>query len=286
MALSFGSKLAMGAFAALLAGFVVAAPLHGGLAADGVLRVGVQNERPPFSFTDVAGELRGFDVDLAWELCARLGFHCELEPMAFEALIPRLQEGRIDAAAASISITAERKQLVDFTAKYYQATNRFVARRGTASDLTLDQFSGRIIGVKSGTTHDRYLTNTVNDPASIRRYGNSDEIYIDLALGRLDLAFADTISLTEGFLQTELGQDFELVGPTLSNPEWFGAGEGIAVRKGNRVLLERLNRALRQILADGTYAEIRSQYFDYDVYGEHRMTAAERALAPSPEEDP
>lgn len=274
----------MRAFAVLLVGFALAVPLRWGLAGEETLRVGVQNERPPFSFTDVTGELRGFDVDMAWELCARLDLRCELEPMAFEALIPRLQVGRIDAAVASMSITDARKQLVDFTAKYYQAENRFVARRETLSDVTPEQLTGRVIGVKSGTTHDLYLTHMLEDPVSIRRYGNSDEIYVDLALGRLELAFADTISLTESFLRTGLGQDFELVGSTLSDPEWFGEGEGIAVRKGNTVLLGRLNRTLRQILADGTYAEIQSQYFDYDIYGERQGTAAEPALGQRPAE--
>ena len=98
-----------------------------------LLRVGVQNERPPFSFSDDDGELQGFDVEIAWALCAALEGECELVPLEFTALLPGLQEGRIDAAVASMSITEERLQLVDFTDKYYQASNRFVARRGAAS---------------------------------------------------------------------------------------------------------------------------------------------------------
>jgi hypothetical protein len=119
----------------------------------------------------------------------------------------------------------------------------------------------------SAPRHDRYLSATLADPSLIRRYSNSDEIYIDLALGRLDLALGDAISLTERFLKTDLGRDFEFVGPELADPRWFGQGEGIAVRKGNAELVTRLNQALRQILADGTYAEIRTQYFDFDIYG-------------------
>jgi arginine/ornithine transport system substrate-binding protein len=112
------------------------------------------------------------------------------------------------------------------------------------------------------------LTSEYAGTAEIRRYGYSDEIFIDLALGRLDLAFADGITLTESFLRTDLGADFDFVGPALSDPRWFGRGEGIAVQKGNTDLLARLNRALRQILEDGTYDEIRTKYFDYDIYGE------------------
>jgi arginine/ornithine transport system substrate-binding protein len=233
---------------------------------DSLLRIGVQNERPPFSFRDDDGELQGFDVDIAWALCVALDVDCELVPLEFTALIPGLQEGRIDAAVASMSITEERLQLVDFTDKYYQAPNRFVARRDTLFETTPASLAGKTIGVKRGTVHDRYLTDEYADTAAIRRYGYSDEIFIDLSLGRLDLAFADGITLIESFLKTGLGVGYDFVGPALNNPRWFGHGEGIAVRKGNDELLARLNRALRQIRSDGTYEEIRIRHFDYDIY--------------------
>jgi arginine/ornithine transport system substrate-binding protein len=235
---------------------------------DAELRVGVQNERPPFSFSDDNGELQGFDVEIAGALCAALKVQCDLVPFEFTDLVPSLQEGRIDAAVASMSITEERLQLVDFTEKYYQASNRFVARRGADFEIAPESLVGKTIGVKRGTIHDRYLSEQYARTASIRRYGYSDEIFIDLALGRLDLAFADGITLTESFLKTGLGADFDFVGPALSDPRWFGRGEGIAVRKGNVDLLARLDQALRGILADGTYQEIRSKHFDYDIYGD------------------
>jgi arginine/ornithine transport system substrate-binding protein len=232
-----------------------------------LLRVGVQNDRPPFSFKDDEGELQGFDVEIAWALCAVLKIECQLVALEFTDLVPGLEERRIDAAVASMSITEDRLQRVDFTDKYYQASNRFVARRGTVSDITPSGLSGKKIGVKRGTIHDRYLSDQFASTADIRRYGYSDEIFIDLALGRLDLAFGDGITLTESFLKTELGAEFDLVRPNFSDPRWFGRGEGIAVRKGDVDLLARLNRSLGQILADGTYQEIRSKYFDYDIYG-------------------
>jgi arginine/ornithine transport system substrate-binding protein len=260
-------RIALAALALLISATSVRLAL-----ADEALRIGVQNERPPFSFTDADGELRGFDVEIARALCAMLQAACDLLPREFASLIPDLQEGRIDAAVASMSITEQRLQLVDFTDKYYQAANRFVARRATIADVSPGDLAGKIVGVKRGTTHDRYLTSTVPNASSIRRYSNSDEIYIDLALGRLDLALGDAISLTESFLETDLGREFDFVGAPLSDPGWFGHGEGIAVRKGDTQLLERLNQALRQILTDGTYDEIRSEYFDYDIYGDRAET--------------
>jgi arginine/ornithine transport system substrate-binding protein len=266
----------------LLATFVllvssVIAPLA--KTSDTLLRIGVQNERPPFSFSDDDGELQGFDVEIAWALCAALKSKCQLVPLEFIAMVPGLDEGRIDAAVASMSITEERLQRVGFTDKYYQASNRFVARRGSVSDITPSGLAGKTIGVKRGTIHDRYLSDQFAGTAAIRRYGYSDEIFIDLALGRLDLAFADNITLTESFLKTDLGAEFDFVGPALTDPQWFGRGEGIAVRKGNHDLLARLNRALRQILADGTYEEIRTKYFDYDIYGNAASVAQPLGVA-------
>jgi arginine/ornithine transport system substrate-binding protein len=252
-------------------------------AADATLvRIGVQNDRPPFSFSDDDGELQGFDVEIAWALCVALDVKCELVPLEFTALIPGLQEEQIDAAVASMSITEERLKLVDFTDKYYQAPNRFVARRDIPFETTPAGLAGKTIGVKRGTVHDRYLTAEYAGTAVIRRYGYSDEIFIDLALGRLDLAFADGITLMESFLKTDLGADYDLVGPALSDPRWFGRGEGIAVRKGNQDLLARLNRALREILADGTYEEIRTRHFDYDIYTGGVSLAQPREPSPEP----
>jgi arginine/ornithine transport system substrate-binding protein len=259
------SRLSRTLLAIVLVMSAGAAPLAG---ANDTLRIGVQDERPPFSFSDDEGELQGFDIEIAWALCSVLDVECELTPLEFTALIPSLAEGRIDAAVASMSITDERLREVAFTDKYYQTSNRFVARAGTVSDITPSGLAGKTIGVKRGTIHDRYLTDQYEGAADIRRYGYSDEIFIDLALGRLDLAFADGITLTESFLKTDLGAEFDFIGPALIDPRWFGRGEGIALRKGNTNLLTRLNRALQKILADGTYEEVRTKYFDYDVYGD------------------
>ena len=258
----------MRAFLAAIAllGSITAGPIAEGQEAP--LRIGVQNERPPFSFTDLEGELQGFDVAIARELCATMKTPCELLPLDFPALIPGLRNGSIEAAVASISITDERRELVDFTERYYRATTRYVARPDTVQDNSAEQLSGKIVGVKRETTHDRYLSSTLADVVSIRRYGHSDEIFLDLALGRLDLALGDDISLIEGFLKTELGEGFAFVDPPLDDPKWFGYGEGIAVRKGNDELLGQLRQALGTILANGTHDEIRRQHFDYDIYGD------------------
>ena len=95
------------------------------------LRVGVQPANPPFSYTDLHGDLRGFDIDIARALCERIGAECRLVPSDWEDLLPSLREGRLEVVVSSMSITDKRRKLVDFTQKYYESPARFIARRGS-----------------------------------------------------------------------------------------------------------------------------------------------------------
>jgi ABC-type amino acid transport substrate-binding protein len=89
-----------------------------------------------------------------------------------------------------------------------------------------------------------------------------------MASGRLDLSIADSIAVDDGFLKTDAGEEFEFVGPSFSDPEWFGDGAGVAVRKGQDKLRMAINDAIKQIRTDGTYKKINDKYFEFDVFGE------------------
>jgi ABC-type amino acid transport substrate-binding protein len=82
------------------------------------------------------------------------------------------------------------------------------------------------------------------------------------------LAFADSIGTSQQLLQTPEGKEYELVGPAQHDKECLGEGIGIALRKNNDELREKLNRAIDNIRADGTYAKIGAQYFPFDIYGQ------------------
>ncbi len=230
------------------------------------LRVGVQPANPPFSYTDLNGDLRGFDIDIAWALCEKIEAECRLIPSDWEDLIPSLREGRLEAVVSSMSITDKRRKLVDFTQKYYESPARFIARRGSGIEISEAGLKDRLIGVKRGTTHDDYLKDNYQDVADIRRYSQQEDALVDLVLGRLDLVMGNAIANRENFLNHKVGSDFEFVGPALREPRWFGRGIGIAVRKRDSRLRDRLNKAIRAIRADGTYLQIQDRYFSYDVY--------------------
>ncbi len=230
------------------------------------LRVGVQPANPPFSYTDWHGDLRGFDIDIARALCRKIEAECRFVQTDWEDLIPSLREGRLEAVVSSMSITDKRRKLVDFTQKYYESPARFIARRGSGLEISEEGLKGRIIGVKRGTTHDDYLKDNYGGIADIRRYGQQEDALVDLVLDRLDAVLGNAIANRENFLETKVGSDFEFVGPALQDPRWFGRGMGIAVRKRNDRLRNRLNKAIRAMRADGTYLQIQDRYFSYDVY--------------------
>lgn len=96
---------------------------------------------------------------------------------------------------------------------------------------------------------------------SVRLYDTNENAYLDLAAGRLDAVFADKFVNWE-WLESEAGQDFEFKGgPVFEDDEI-----AIAVRKGNKALVERLNKALKEIREDGTYQKINDKYFPFDIY--------------------
>ena len=231
------------------------------------VRIGVEGAYPPFSMVDKDGNLQGFDIDIARALCDAMKVQCELIKSDWDGIIPSLLARKFDAIIASVSITEERKKKVDFTNKYYQTPAKFVRKKGSGIAIDKESLKGKTVGVQRATIHDRYLTDNYGDIVKIKRYGSQDEAYLDMNSGRVDLLLADSIALLDGFLSTDSGEDFEFVGPDLSDKRWFGEGAGIALRQGDDELREMFNQAIDEIRANGTYKTIQDKYFSFDVYG-------------------
>jgi arginine/ornithine transport system substrate-binding protein len=231
------------------------------------LRIGVEGAYPPFSWKEADGTLKGFDIDIAWALCEKMGRECEMVEQDWDGMIPALLAKKFDAIVASMSITEERKKRVDFSQKYYNTPNNFVGSKGVEYDVSADGLAGKVIGTQRGTTHQCFLEKLF-PKSDLRLYGTQEEVFLDLAAGRIDLSFSDSIQAEEGFLNTDAGKDFQFVGPDQFDLECHGEGAGIAVRKGEDQLREALNTAIKEIRADGTYKAINDKYFKFDLYGE------------------
>ena len=242
---------------------VLGAPLlfAGGGADAGVpatLRIGTEGYYPPFNYLDESGELNGFDIDIARALCAQMQVECEFVAQDWDGIIPALLEKKYDAIVASMSITDERKRVVSFTDRYYSNQLRFVAARGGGFDPAFA--SGKKIGAQRATIAASWLEENAA-AAQVRLYDTQENVFLDLAAGRLDAVFGDGLMLYE-WLQTDAGAGYQMVGDAYRMDE----GIGIAVRKEDDELRRRLNTAIAAILADGTYARINAKYFPFRIY--------------------
>jgi arginine/ornithine transport system substrate-binding protein len=230
------------------------------------VRFGIEGAYPPFSWTEADGSLKGFDVDMANALCTEMQVKCKIVAQDWDGIIPSLLARKYDAIIAAMSITEERKKKIDFTGKYALIPNKFIAKKGAG--LNFDDLSGQKIAVQRATTHDKYLTDNYGDTVEIVRYGSFDEAYLDLANGRVAAVLGDASVQTQIVLNKGGGEDYEVVGPSLTDPKWFGEGFGIALRKQDKDLTKKLDAAILSLREKGIYQDIAAKYFNYDVYGQ------------------
>ena len=231
------------------------------------LRIGVEGAYPPFSWKEADGSLKGFDIDITFALCEKMGRECTLVEQDWDGMIPALLARKYDAIVASMSITEERKKRVDFTAKYYNTPARFAAAEGSDLDVSPAGLAGKAVGVQRGTTHQCFMEKLFPE-TDLRLYQTQEEVFLDLAAGRLDAQFSDALQADEGFLKLDAGKGFAFVGGPQYDLECHGEGAGIALRKGEDELLQAFNAAILAIRKDGTYKSINDKYFDFDVYGD------------------
>ena len=229
------------------------------------VRFGIEGAYPPFSWTEADGSLKGFDVDMANALCQEMAVKCKIVPQDWDGIIPSLLARKYDAIIAAMSITEDRKKKIDFTGKYALIPNQYIAKKGAG--LNFDNLEGVKVGVQRATTHDKYLTDNYEN-VEIVRYGSFDDAYLDLANGRIAAVLGDASALEEGVLNAQGGEGYEFVGPSLTDPAWFGEGFGIAVRKQDKDLTAKLDAAILSLREKGIYQEIAAKYFNYDVYGD------------------
>ncbi len=232
------------------------------------IRIGVEGAYPPFSYVEPNGELAGFDIDIAKALGEAMGAEVTLVAQDWDGIIPALLAKKYDAIIASMSITEERKKKVAFTNKYYKTPAKFICKKGLMTEFSKENMKGKVVGAQRATIHDRYLTDNYGNDVEIKRYGTQDEAYLDLTAGRVDMLIADSVALSDGFLKKPEGSDYQFIGPDLTDSKWFGDGAGIAVRKEDTALVDKLNQAIETIRSNGTYKAIQDKYFDFNVYGE------------------
>ena len=252
-------------FKALLAAVLLASPV-----AAQEVKIGIAAEAyPPFASPDASGNWVGWEIDFINAMCAAAEMTCVITPVAWDGIIPSLTSGQIDVIMASMSITEERMQTIDFSDKYYNTPTVIIGAKGVDMAPTPEGLAGKIIGVQASTVHAAYAEkHFAATAAEIKIYQTQDEANSDLAAGRIDATQADSIAL-DAFLASEAGAACcESKGAVADDPEVLGLGVGAGVRKGDDALREKINAAIKKIREDGTYDKITANYFASSIYGE------------------
>jgi octopine/nopaline transport system substrate-binding protein len=249
------------------------------------VRIATEGAYPPWNATDSSGQLVGFEIDLAKDLCRRMQVECEIAAQDWEGIIPALQAGKYDAIMAGMSITEERQKVIDFSDSYRSTPAKFAVLKDsdlTEAELRTDNIDlstidpedeqtieavrtaldGMTVGVQTATIHQNFLEQYLGDAVEIRRYDTQENLDLDLQAGRIDAALAD-MGYWIPLMETDKGADFTLVGPGFSKG-LFGEGVGVGLRKEDEDLREMFNQAIAAAKEDGTISRLGEQWFGFD----------------------
>ena len=251
------------------------------------IRIGTEGAYPPWNNLNTAGELEGAEIDFGNEACKRMGVECEWVTQDWDGIIPALLNGKYDIIVAGMSITEERKEKVNFTNGYMNDGARFsVLKSSGLADLSVGgvtkvnmnnaggkekaavgqlvaAMKGKSVCVQSSTTHANFAEQYMSGSSEIKLYQTVDDHNLDLSAGRCDAILTDVASALD-FMATDQGSDVAFTGPTFSGGPW-GDGVGGAIRKEDTEILDMWNKAIAEMAADGTTAEITKKWFGRDM---------------------
>jgi len=228
------------------------------------LLVAVNKNDRPFCMTNERGELVGFSVDMAREICRAMGRECQLVPTTFADFIPGIIEKRFDFVVANVLKTPEREKLVDFSNRFWRSSSMYVGKPGSFKEVSRQTLKNKVIGVHKGSVQEKYLVETYADVASIMTFPSNIERNSALVDGKVDLIFGSAVS-HYAFLTTKEGERFEFIGTPLDG-QGLGGDVAIPLAKGRDDLRKRLNAAIETILHDGSFARISNTYFNSSVF--------------------
>ena len=256
------------------------------------IRIGTEGAYPPWNSKDASGNLIGFEVELANELCAIMKHECTIVEQDWDGMIPALLMRKFDAIMAGMSITAERQKTITFSQGYADEVASLAVMKGSSlegmdtpeginlslggSDVnkalkTLTAaLSGKTVCVQTATIHQNFLDSGDVGSVNVRTYKTQDEVNLDLASGRCDVALAAAVAFTD--YAEKSGKAVVLTGPTFSGGA-FGNGVGVGIRQGgddkigkrDAKLLKDFNRAINTARKKGIISKLAIKWFGFDA---------------------
>lgn len=224
----------------------------------GSLSIAMTGQYPPFNFVNDKNEVVGFDASIGNEIAKRIGVEGKIVTTAWDGIIAGLLANKYDTIVGSMTITPEREKAVDFVGPYYHAGRGVFVAEGSASK-TLDDLKGKTLGVTLGETHEKWAR--AEGGWDIRTYKGLPELLLELKVGRVDAIVVDNIPVKVAI--KESGEKLR----QLDTPDIEGGSVaiGIAIRKNNPELKAAMQKALDDMLADGTYEKIAEEWVGSDI---------------------
>lgn len=228
------------------------------------LTVATEAAYPPFNYLDRKGLPAGFEMELAQEACERMKAECEFAAYRWDELIPGLLEKKFDIVMSSLEVTSERRRRLGMSRRYYLSPGAFIAAKGAAFDGPPALLRGKKIGVQKDSSHADWIDKSFRRSAQIKRYPGIGEALRALSADEVDAVFGDKVQLWLWSRKPE-GSCCELVGQDIKDPQTLGIGISAGLRREDIKLREAFNKALAELMSDGTYKKINDKYFPFSL---------------------
>ena len=225
----------------------------------GKLTMGTNAEFPPYEFYD-NGAVTGIDAEVAAAIAQKLGLELVIEDMDVDSLIPAVSTGKVDVVLAGLTVTEERQKTVNFSTSYAQGKQVIVVKEDSPITSVDDLFGDAqyTIGVQLATTGDLYTTWDIEDEGlgTIDRYNKYSDVIMALVNGKIDCVVMDN----------EPAKVYVAKNPGLKilETEYVTEDYAIALNKNNSALYEQVNKALEELISDGTINNILAKYITAD----------------------
>ncbi len=222
-----------------------------------VLTMATNAEFPPYEFYD-GDKVVGIDAEIAAVIAEKLGMELEIVDTAFDSIIPAIVAGKYDMGMAGMTVTDERLEEVNFSDSYATGVQVVIVKEGseitTVDDLTGDK--NYTIGVQTGTTGDLYSTWDIEDEGlgTVSRFNKGADAVEALKIGKVDCVIIDNEPAKAFVAESE--------GLKILDTAYAEEQYAVAVSKDNTELLENINKALKELTADGTLQKIVDKYIN------------------------
>ena len=213
--------------------------------------VGTNAEFPPFEYLD-KGEVTGFDIELVNEIGKVMDADVKVVDMSFDGLLPALQMKKVDLVIAGMTATEERKKTVSFTQPYYTASQVIIVKEGNNSIKSFDDLKGKKVAVMLGFTGDTIVSEI--EGVNVERFNAAYAGIMALQADKVEAVVLDS----------EPAKNYVKQNPGLILAEADAEQEeyAIALRKNDKALLEKVEKALAEVKANGTYDALIKKYFN------------------------